>query len=57
MGEGEFKHEVGMAYHAKDSNSKGAGRFDESGIFKWGDNSFTLSDNQAGFLILDESAG
>jgi hypothetical protein len=51
----EFKYEVGFAYHAKDSESKGAGRFDESGCFIWGDDSVTLPENQGGLLILDES--
>lgn len=51
----DFKHEVGMPYNAKDSRSKGAGSFDESGIFKWGDDSLTLPDNQGDLLILDES--
>jgi hypothetical protein len=51
----DFKHEVGMPYHAKDSRSKGAGSFDESGIFKWGDDSLTLPDNQGDLFILDDT--
>jgi hypothetical protein len=51
----EFKHEVGVAYHAKDSKSKGAGSFDVFGFFYWGDGSFTHPNDQGELLILDES--
>lgn len=51
----EFKYEVGTPYHAKDSQSKGAGRFDENGDFTWGDSSVTHANDQDDLLILDES--
>jgi hypothetical protein len=51
----EFKYEVGMSYHAKDSKSKGAGAFDDFGNFFWGDHSFTPGDSQDDLYILDET--
>jgi hypothetical protein len=50
----EFKHEVGMPYHAKDGTSKGAGHFDQSGNFIWGDRSTTLLRDQGDLSILIE---
>jgi hypothetical protein len=51
----EFKYEVNVPYHAKDSASKGAGSFDENGTFIWGDDSATLIRDQGDLFILDES--
>jgi hypothetical protein len=50
----KFKYEVGVAYHAKDSRSKGAGHFNSSGAFIWGDSTVTWPKNQEDLLILDE---
>lgn len=49
----EFKYEVGMPYHAKDNQYKGAGCFNIHGYFKWGDGSIT--ENTRELYILDES--
>jgi hypothetical protein len=51
----EFNYEVGVAYHAKDSASKGAGKFDSYGQFIWGDATVTLPRDWEGLYILDES--
>lgn len=51
----EFKHEVGVAYHAKDSRFKGAGVFSPEGNFKWGDGTITFPRDQADLYILDEA--
>lgn len=51
----QFKFEVGIAYHAKDSKSKGAGHFDDFGNFFWIDHNMTPGDSQDDLLILDES--
>lgn len=51
----QFKFEVGIAYHAKDSKSKGAGHFDDFGNFFWNDHNMTPGDSQDDLLILDES--
>jgi hypothetical protein len=51
----EFKYEVGASYNAKDSQSKGAGRFDENGDFIWGDTSITHANDQCDLFILAES--
>lgn len=50
----EFKHEVGMPYHAKDSRSKGAGHFNSNGAFIWGDCTVTHPKDQDDLYILDE---
>lgn len=49
-----FKYVQGAAYHAKDTLSKGAGKFDIYGQFIWGDGSVTLPRDFEGLLILDE---
>lgn len=51
----DFKHEVGMAYHAKDSRFKGAGIFNVDGHFKWGDGTITFQRDQGDLFILDDS--
>jgi len=51
----EFKYEIGIAYHAKDRQSKGAGCFNEAGNFKWGDGSTTYLAGMDDLFILDES--
>lgn len=51
----EFKYEEGVAYHAKDSKSKGAGRFNSIGAFIWGDCTVTSPMDQHDLFILDES--
>lgn len=51
----EFKYEVQVAYHAKDNDSKGAGFFNKTGCFLWGDGSITHPRDQDDLLILDEA--
>lgn len=50
----EFKREVGMPYHAKDSRFKGAGHFNDNGAFIWGDCTVTHAKDQDDLYILDE---
>jgi hypothetical protein len=51
----EFNYEVGVAYHAKDSQSKGAGRFNKDGAFIWGDGTMTWPESRDDLMLLDES--
>jgi hypothetical protein len=52
----DFKYEVGIAYHAKDNKSKGAGMFNKNGAFIWGDGTVTWPEHRDDLLILDEGA-
>lgn len=52
----KVRDSIGIPYHAKDEESKGAGTFDVNGHFTWGDGSITFRHCQDDLLILDESA-
>lgn len=50
-----FAYVAGDTYHAKDANTKGAGRFDAAGNFTWGHGSYRPNYALDDLLILDES--
>lgn len=51
----DFEYEIGVAYHAKDSKSKGGGVFNGDGAFIWGDRTLVWPKHRDDLYILDES--